>query len=181
MLGGKIDRADRKENTIRILDYKTGGDLNVFTSVESLFERNNDKRNKAAFQALLYALVYEKRNPDLFTSSTQTKLQPGLINRKDIFKSDFEYGLYLNKQRLEDVSNLLPEFEMHLNILLQEIFNPDHPRSNHSLKTCSYCSYKEYADAKESCDLFLVNLSVFVTSWRKCALLILPQRRKVPS
>ncbi|HOX82616.1 MAG TPA: PD-(D/E)XK nuclease family protein [Chryseolinea sp.] len=144
VLGGKIDRADRKENTIRILDYKTGGDLNVFSSVESLFERNNDKRNKAVFQALLYALVYEKRNPELFTSSTKTKLQPGLINRKDIFRSDFEYGLYLNKQRLEDVSNLLPEFETHLTTLLEEIFNPDQPFDQTTvLKTCSYCSYKE--------------------------------------
>ncbi|MEO7990081.1 MAG: PD-(D/E)XK nuclease family protein [Chryseolinea sp.] len=144
VLGGKIDRADRKENTIRILDYKTGGDLNMFTSIESLFDRNNEKRNKAVFQALLYALVYVKRNQSLFSSSSNTKLQPGLINRKDIFKSDFKYGLYLNKQRLEDVTDLLPEFEMHLNTLLQELFNPDQPFDQTTiLKTCSYCSYKE--------------------------------------
>ncbi len=144
VLGGKIDRADRKDDTIRILDYKTGGDLNVFKNVESLFERDDDKRNKAAFQALLYALVYDKRNPELFTASSNTKLQPGLINRKDIFKSDFEYGLYLNKERLEDVTNLIPEFEMHLNMLLQELFNPDQPFDQTPvLKTCLYCSYKE--------------------------------------
>jgi hypothetical protein len=144
VLGGKIDRADRKENTVRILDYKTGGDLNIFTSIESLFNRNNEKRNKAAFQAMLYALVYKKRNPDLFTPKSNIKVQPGLINRKDIFRSDFEYGLYLNKERLEDVTDLLPEFEIHLQTLLQELFNPAQPFDQTAvLKTCSYCSYKE--------------------------------------
>jgi ATP-dependent helicase/DNAse subunit B len=144
VLGGKVDRADRKENTIRILDYKTGGDLNLFKSIEALFDSNDEKRNKAAFQAMFYALVYVRRNQNLFTPSSNTKLQPGLINRKDIFKSDFEYGLYLNKERLEDVRNLLPEFETHLQTLLQELFNPDQPfDQTNVLKTCSYCSYKE--------------------------------------
>ncbi len=144
VLGGKIDRADRKDNTVRILDYKTGGDLNIFTSIEALFDRGLEKRNKAAFQAMLYASVYVKRNQNLFTPTSKTKLQPGLINRKDIFRNDFEYGLYLNKQRLEDVTGLLPEFEMHLNTLLQELFSPDQPFDQTTvLKTCSYCSYKE--------------------------------------
>ncbi len=144
VLGGKIDRVDQKENTIRILDYKTGGDLNVFTSIESLFDRNLEKRNKAAFQAMLYAFVYVKRNQNSSTPTFKTKIQPGLINRKDIFKNDFEYGLYLNKERLEDVTTLLPEFETHLQTLLQELFNPDQPFDQTTvLKTCSYCSYKE--------------------------------------
>ena len=127
VLGGKVDRADRKENTIRILDYKTGKDVNTFKSVEELFKRDNENRNKAAFQAIFYALVYVKRNKNLFTPASKTKIQPGLINRKDVFKSDFEYGLSLNKDRLEDISNLLPEFETHLQTLLQEVFNPDQP------------------------------------------------------
>ena len=139
LLGGKIDRVDRKGEVVRIIDYKTGKDENSFKSVESLFDRDDQKRSKAAFQALLYAWVYaqKKESPNQF-------LQPGLINRKEIFKEDFEYGLLMNGVLLQDVTPLLSEFEDHLVKLLTELFDPTQPfNQTKQLKNCEYCPYNE--------------------------------------
>ncbi|MBT1688242.1 PD-(D/E)XK nuclease family protein [Dawidia soli] len=141
VMGGKIDRVDRKDDTVRIIDYKTGKDENRFESIPALFQRS-PKRNKAAFQAMLYAWVYAQRHvrrPD-----EARALQPGLINRREIFKDDFEYGLFLGRQRLEDVTDLLPAFEEQLLMLLEEMFDPAVPfDQTEELKTCQYCDYKE--------------------------------------
>jgi CRISPR/Cas system-associated exonuclease Cas4 (RecB family) len=138
-LGGKIDRVDKKDDVIRIIDYKTGRDENSFTSVAALFDRDDDKRNKAVFQAMLYAWVYARNN-----SESNQKLQPGLINRKEIFKNEFQYGLSMNKALLYDVSHLLPEFEEHLLGLLNELFDANQSfDQTENVKRCSYCSYKE--------------------------------------
>jgi hypothetical protein len=139
LLGGKIDRVDKKGDVIRIIDYKTGRDENSFTSIAALFDRDDDKRNKAVFQAMLYAWVYARNN-----SESNQKLQPGLINRKEIFKKEFQYGLSMNKVLLDDVSQQLPEFEEHLLGLLNELFDANQSFDQTvNVKMCSYCSYKE--------------------------------------
>ena len=83
ILSGKIDRVDRKEGLVPRLDYKTGKDKLDFESVESLFRRDG-KRNKAAFQTMLYALLYRVSTP-----RTYNKIIPGLINRMNLFDKDF--------------------------------------------------------------------------------------------
>lgn len=139
LLGGKIDRVDRKENVVRIIDYKTGKDENSFKTITSLFDRDDVKRNKAAFQALFYSWVYDRVKSD-----SSLILQPGLINRKEIFDDKFEYGLSQNGQVIQDVKYLLPEFESNLVQLLTELFDPQQPFDQTTkIKTCEYCSYKE--------------------------------------
>jgi PD-(D/E)XK nuclease superfamily len=132
LLGGKIDRVDRKGEVVRIIDYKTGKDENSFSSVAALFARDNDKRNKAVFQAMLYAWLYAKIKGE----PTQL-LQPGLINRKEIFNEQFQYGLVMDKQVLEDVSHLLPEFEEQLLALLRELFNPQKRSTKPKIYRCA--------------------------------------------
>jgi hypothetical protein len=139
LLGGKIDRVDRKENMVRIIDYKTGKDENSFKTITSLFDRDDVKRNKAAFQALFYSWVYDRVKSD-----SSLILQPGLINRKEIFNDQFEYGLNLKGESIQDVKYLLPEFENNLVILLTELFDPKQPFDQTiKVKTCEYCAYKE--------------------------------------
>ncbi len=119
VLGGTIDRIDRKGNEVRIIDYKTGRDELDFKSVESLFFRDG-KRNKAAFQTLLYALLYKNNNVN-----SDLKIVPGLINRNNLFDEDFQFGLKIDRQYLRDANPLFREFENHLHSLLEEIFNPE--------------------------------------------------------
>jgi ATP-dependent helicase/DNAse subunit B len=137
VLGGTIDRVDKKGNVVRVIDYKTGKDELGFADVESLFNRENSKRNKAAFQTLLYALLYKTNN------DTSQKVIPGLLNRKNLFDDDFQFGLLMSKQHLNDVTSLLPEFEEHLTQLLNEIFDPSIKfNQTKNEKTCELCPYK---------------------------------------
>jgi hypothetical protein len=139
VIGGKIDRVDRKDNRIRIIDYKTGRDTLEFDSLASLFQRS-EKRNKAAFQTILYAMLYQKSS----SVNNETRLVPGLINRINLFDSDFNFGLTMAKTPITDVLPLLEEFEQHLKALLEELFNPDEPFDQTKvLKTCGYCAYKD--------------------------------------
>lgn len=139
VVGGKIDRVDSKDGLLRIIDYKTGKDELDFESVISLFTRDG-KRNKAAFQTLIYALLYKTNmNP----AALNTRVSPGLINRMNLFEENFEFGLKLAKAPVRDVKFLLPEFEEHLRTLLEEIFNPETVFDQTTvIQTCRICPYK---------------------------------------
>jgi CRISPR/Cas system-associated exonuclease Cas4 (RecB family) len=136
VLGGTIDRIDKKENEVRIIDYKTGRDELDFKDVESLFSRDG-KRNKAAFQTLLYALLYKNNN-----ATSALKIVPGLINRNNLFDDEFQFGLKMNKGYLEDATPMFPEFERHLSTLLEEIFDPkevfDQTDKEEACKICPF-------------------------------------------
>jgi hypothetical protein len=137
-IGGKIDRVDKKNNAVRIVDYKTGKDEINFESVASLFISDKD-RNKAAFQTFLYALLYISNT----NYSQETKFLPGIINRRGLFNNDFAFGFTINKQRIYDVLPLLPEFEERLKNLLEELFNLEVPFAQTTVvESCRYCSYK---------------------------------------
>lgn len=138
VLSGKIDRVDRKDDLIRVIDYKTGKDKLDFESVASLFSRDG-KRNKAAFQTLLYALLFKANSP-----RTTHKIVPGLINRMNLFDKDFKFGLKVGKTFLEDVEPLLPEFDQHLKMLLEELYNPAVPFDQTTdVELCRYCAYQK--------------------------------------
>jgi hypothetical protein len=137
ILGGKIDRVDRKGNVLRVIDYKTGKDQLEFESMASLFARDG-KRNKAAFQTVLYALLYKTKVHDASVS-----IVPGLINRMNLFDKDFQFGLKMGKRPVEDVTGHLGEFELHLKDLLEELFNPEIPFDQTEVTaTCRYCAYQ---------------------------------------
>ncbi len=137
VIGGKIDRVDSKDNYVRIIDYKTGKDKLEFDSIASLFVREKN-RNKAAFQTILYALLYKYSS-----ISDSVKLVPGLINRLNVFDDKFQFGFKIGKEYLTDVNPLLPEFELHLKALMEEIFNPEEKFDQTPVvETCRYCPYQ---------------------------------------
>ncbi len=137
VLSGKIDRIDRKNDVLRVIDYKTGKDQLDFESIASLFARDG-KRNKAAFQTVLYALLYKANAP-----SGNTKIVPGLINRMNLFDKNFRFGLRIGKIYVDDVEPYLDEFEHHLKLLLEELFDPEISFDQTQItETCKYCAYQ---------------------------------------
>ncbi|MFN3840323.1 MAG: PD-(D/E)XK nuclease family protein [Cyclobacteriaceae bacterium] len=138
VLGGKIDRVDRKGDLLRIVDYKTGKDEVKFSSIESLFIRD-ENRNKAAFQILLYTLIYTKS-----IGQGTEKVVPGLFGRINLFDDAFTFGLVMNEESIADAIPLLPEFEARLKIVLEELFGEDQPfDQTNEIKTCRNCPYKQ--------------------------------------
>ena len=141
VLGGKIDRVDSKSGTIRIIDYKTGKDELGVESIASLFDREG-KRNKAAFQTMLYAYLYYKDR------KVEARLTPGLMNRKNLFESTYTFGHSLgrgkDKRTIDDARQYFDDFEFLLNETLADLYNSESPfDQTTNLKTCNWCSYKE--------------------------------------
>ncbi|MFZ6012623.1 MAG: PD-(D/E)XK nuclease family protein [Bacteroidota bacterium] len=138
VLGGKIDRVDRKEDLLRIIDYKTGKDELDFDSVASLFARDG-RRNKAAFQTLLYALLYKSH---AVHGESRFRIIPGLINRMNLFDDSFTFGLKVGRQHVNDVEPLLPEFRQRLEELFNDLFDPAQPFDQTSdTEACKLCPY----------------------------------------
>lgn len=138
VLGGKIDRVDRKDNVLRIVDYKTGSDKLDFESVAALFDRTTKKRQKAVFQTLLYGFLYQTN----FPLKADDQMLTGILNRELLF-GNAEFGLEMNKRRVYNVLPLMEEFSMHLTTLLEEIFNPEEVFDQTTdTKTCEFCPYK---------------------------------------
>lgn len=141
VLGGKIDRVDSKGDVLRIIDYKTGKDELSFDSLDSLFSRDG-RRNKAAFQTLLYALMYVRAG-SANGSATHQRVVPGLINRMNAFNDDFTFGLQVGKKRVSDVRDMFPEFERKLQDVLNELYDPGQPfDQTQDVDVCRYCAYK---------------------------------------
>ncbi|MEQ9439959.1 MAG: PD-(D/E)XK nuclease family protein [Cyclobacteriaceae bacterium] len=135
-LRGIIDRIDRKDGVVRVLDYKTGRDERKADSMESLFDRDDKKRNKAAFQALFYALLYQQ------SSGGKESIVPGLVNAKDLFAADFDARISIDKQLVSDYTPWDEAFQKELAVLLRELFNPDIPFDQTTdLRKCTLCPY----------------------------------------
>ncbi|HEY5691776.1 MAG TPA: PD-(D/E)XK nuclease family protein [Cyclobacteriaceae bacterium] len=142
VLGGKIDRVDRKQDTVRIIDYKTGKDEQGVETIASLFD-GEGRRNKAAFQTMLYSYLYNKELGDV-----KARMVPGLMNRKNLFDISFTFGHPLGvgrgKKMIDDARQYFPEFEDRLIDSLTELFNPEIPfDQTANIKSCLWCSYKE--------------------------------------
>ncbi|MFP4293051.1 MAG: PD-(D/E)XK nuclease family protein, partial [Cyclobacteriaceae bacterium] len=136
-LKGIIDRVDRKDELLRVLDYKTGRDERRAVDIASLFDRDHPRRNKAAMQALFYALLYESS-----TADQEAAIAPGLINASDLFSDGFTPYLQLGRDTVTDFAAYREEFTAALGSLLHEIFNASVAfDQTEDEKKCSYCPY----------------------------------------
>lgn len=142
-LKGFIDRVDRKGEVIRLIDYKSGRDEKSFSGIESLFDRGEEKRNKAAFQTLFYGLLYQTTHPE-----NTFPLKPALFNFRQIFEENFNPYLQLKIGRaqyeeVQDYSGFSQAYEIGLRETLEELFDPSVPFSQTEIvKKCEYCPYQ---------------------------------------
>ena len=139
---GIIDRIELKDMVVRIVDYKTGKDEKNFPDIPSLFDRDNNRRNKAVFQALFYGLLYQA-SP---ISNPSMPIQASLFNIRDLFSENFSPLIQIkNTRRNDDILDIriyLEEFKVELKKLLQEIYDPDVAFSQtEDSNKCKYCPY----------------------------------------
>lgn len=135
-IGGFIDRVDRTEQGIRIIDYKTGADTTSFKTIASVFDPGNPTRNKAAFQTMLYCLMFDHVSP------STAPLIPGIYSTKMLFGKDYDYRLKCDKDYISDFRRYEEEFRNHLSKLLEQLFSPEVPfRQNENDKKCRTCNY----------------------------------------
>ena len=141
-LKGLIDRVDENNGVIRLIDYKSGADKKDFRSIESLFDRDDKNRNKAAMQTLYYGLLFQAVHPENTLS-----LKPAIFNFKEIFQEDFNPYLQEKEPRkagieVNDYRDYKAAYEDGLRTLLEELYNPGIPFSQtDNLDKCKYCPY----------------------------------------
>jgi len=141
-LKGIIDRVDMKDETIRIIDYKSGRDLSTFRSIPELFDQSDKNRNKAVFQTFLYALMFIEHHRE-----ENVPIISGLYNFKELHGEHFDVRIKMKirnnipPEPISDIRPMMDEFRSHLTMLLQEIFDPSVPfKHPEELKECIYCS-----------------------------------------
>ncbi len=138
-LGGSIDRLDKLGDSIRVIDYKSGGDKVKFPDILSLFDRDHKSRNGAAMQTLMYSYMYWKQNP----LAENHALIPGLYFGRGIFQTDFSEKLKMGKEELNNAIPLMSDFEQGLKKVLTEIFQSDQSfDQTDQLENCVYCEFK---------------------------------------
>lgn len=143
-IGGSIDRMDLKDNTLRIVDYKTGGDAVIATDVEALFTPA-EKRPNYIFQTFLYSSIMCN---ELRKEGKALKVSPALlyIHRAaaDDYNPTVQMGKGKDKAYVDDFSLYEKEFRNRLDALLEEIFNPDSSFSQtEDTDKCAYCDFKD--------------------------------------
>lgn len=144
-LGGYIDRIDIVNNIYRMVDYKTGGDEMVFSTVEKLFDRDTTKRNKAALQTLIYAWIFNKKFPDRKQFAPALLPLRAMLQKGDAFNPYFISKVNRIQQDIIDSNNIhstLMELEIHLKKILEELFDSNTPfTQTEDINQCSVCAY----------------------------------------
>jgi hypothetical protein len=139
---GSIDRVDELNDTIRIIDYKTG-------RIERLSElqisdwddfADGSKKDKP-FQVLMYAWLYKKQ---IMTSPQP--LTGGVISLRNLSNGLMSFaiksqGMSKADEQIDDLK--LEAFEDYLSKLLHRMFDRDEPFSQtDNLKVCEYCDFR---------------------------------------
>ncbi len=135
-IGGIIDRQDRTgDGTLRIVDYKTGGNPKEYKTVEELFEQKKDRANYI-FQIFLYSSIMRRRHPDV-------RLQPCLLYINHAAAEGYEP---LIKKGKEGVTEFVEEdefLEALGRLLSEQLFNKGCPFTQTTVEdNCKYCDFK---------------------------------------
>ncbi len=136
-VGGVVDRIDRTEEGLRIVDYKTGRNLKLdFKDWNQLTDRDYKDRRKEIFQTLIYADILSR-------TASFPAIYPVIYKLDDLFADDFVPNVIFQGERLV-FSGVADEFRNLFSGVLGEIFSVEnvYDQTGDSQK-CSYCAYKK--------------------------------------
>ena len=142
-LKGFIDRIDQTDETIHILDYKTGAGTQTFKNISQLFDKKTENRPKDLMQILMYSLLYDE-----FENKNQPAIEPGIYYLRSLFTQQFTTQIFQKeKTQAEAVNNFSDykdEFKDAFTNCLEEIFSPDVPFAQTEVAShCEYCPFVE--------------------------------------
>lgn len=138
---GYIDRLDKRDGMLNIIDYKTGGAVLEFKDMTHVFHRS--KNQDKALQTLLYCWMIRHSLPQLLTdrsemvphiypvrSMAKTEAVQTMVRAKGV--TDFTFTPEVEREFVEGVTNLL-----------QEIFNPEIPfvATTEGTTRCKSCAF----------------------------------------
>ncbi len=116
---GVIDRIDRKDGVLRILDYKTGQTNTKELRPSEISDCLSDSVYGKSFQVLFYSMLWAEDDPN-------SPFYAGVISVKNMSSGTMFLGLGTSRtKRTELVTEDLENFEKELEKLVIEIYKPD--------------------------------------------------------
>ncbi len=141
----KPDRVDKlADGTVRIVDYKTGGDATAFTNAEGLpdlFDSMKAKRRKAVLQLFLYCYAYLIEHPDLH------QVTPIIYKISSMKDSGVLVGPPRGRSKSQYVfsrdDSVAQDFAGCISSVIKSIFDDDFSQTPESSKSgcCNYCRF----------------------------------------
>lgn len=138
-IGGTIDRIDRKENVLRIVDYKTGGSPKVPVDIEQLFTPAEGRPNYI-FQTFLYAAIVSREQ--------SLQVAPALLYIHRAASENYSPVIEMGEPRkpripVDNFALFEDEFRDRLKELLEEIYHKEEPfTQTENSKACEFCDFK---------------------------------------
>lgn len=137
-IGGKIDRLDEVNGSIRVIDYKTGnlsGSDLACTQLDELIDPSTKNLKKEIIQALVYSYILRK---DYFKDNPVTATVYAILKLND---ETFHPEVRVSKQVM-NIANLMPQWEELLKEVLSGIFSEESLFFQTSDPgRCKYCPY----------------------------------------
>lgn len=131
-----IDRIDRVDGRLRIVDYKTGSDVSDTSEVADMFDPMSAHRPKAMLQLMFYCLAYS------LDQGIDQPIRPYLYCFKNI-RLDGLKPLRIGGAVVDDYRDYIDEYLPRFNEIVAEIFNPDVPfRQSDNSNACTFCQFK---------------------------------------
>lgn len=138
-IGGLIDRVDRIDKTLRVIDYKTGNAKREFSNIPALFDGALPSRNGAAMQTFLYSWLVMEKHPG-------EQVSPGLYVMNALYDADFDpclhMGSYSKRERIDSFTKYEEDYLEQLHKILSGLFDPGKDfvqTENESL--CRHCDF----------------------------------------
>ncbi len=137
LMGGTIDRVDRVNGSLRILDYKTGNVSALsFKSIAELFASEKKDPKKEILQALVYALI-------LSDETGEQEVKPVIYSFRKLFDENFNPNIRFEKTDFS-LTEIKQELVEHLKNLLAEIFSENNIfQQTQFPEHCKYCAYSK--------------------------------------
>lgn len=155
-MGGRIDRLDFINNdTIRVVDYKTGGQkLKALNSVDDIFlpEKIHD-HSDYYLQTFIYADIVSRQQQDaalkkllapIPAHTMPLKVVPALLFIQHAGGNDYDPTLCLGREPVRDIADHSASFNTLLEEKVAEMFSPDVPFiPTNDVKVCRTCPYAQ--------------------------------------
>ena len=141
LLEGRADRIDRlDENTLRIIDYKTGEQHLHFSGFDKLFNGTAAQRVSNTINTLMYAMIA--------STKYECDVQPALYYLRDMHDKNYTplllegKGVGIRPVPIVRYSSIAEEFESQLFNTLGKMFDPAEPFCQaEDENSCTYCDF----------------------------------------
>jgi ATP-dependent helicase/DNAse subunit B len=148
LIGGIIDRIDKKDDTIRIVDYKTGkaaDPKNDYSkTLEEIFNESRKKKSAYLLQTFLYSSILCSENKFF-----GKKVQPLLVFALTADSDNYSPCLSVEEKEIDDFNEYKNEFDLLLHAKIRELFDANTPFYRREKDDyCQICDYSEICERK---------------------------------